>query len=49
MLSGTIPCGCEARKDVIFTRGELGRRELAIMGTAAIILALAYVGRGHHA
>lgn len=34
-------CGCESRKDIMFTSGKLGTTELAIV---AVILASLYVG-----
>lgn len=40
-----VPCGCEARKDVMFARGELGKRELAIVLASVTLLAAAFLTR----
>lgn len=37
-----VPCGCEARKEIMFTRGNLGVPEAAILATVAIVLTLSF-------
>lgn len=42
-----IPCGCEARKQIMFTEGKLGITEGAILAVAIGSIFIAYkYGRG---
>lgn len=36
-----VPCGCENRKYIMFTQGNIGRAEVAIVGAAILILVAA--------
>jgi hypothetical protein len=41
-FSKKLPCGCQARKEIIFTRGNLGVPEAAILVTVSLALLLAF-------
>jgi len=44
-----IPCGCEARKQIMFTQGKLGIPEGAILATAALALIITFNLRSKNA
>lgn len=37
-----VNCGCESRKQIIFTEGKPGRGELVILGTALAAVLIAW-------
>lgn len=45
LTMGKVPCGCEARKDVMFDRGQLGKREAAIVLATVTVLTVAWTMR----
>lgn len=42
MLIGKVnlPCGCEARREIMFTQGHAGWPDLLIIGTPFLVVAL---------
>jgi hypothetical protein len=48
MLNGKVPCGCESRKEIMFTKGHAGLTEGAILGVCGLAVFLAWkYGRTH--
>lgn len=37
-----IPCGCEARKEVMFTEGKLGVSEATILAASVLAIIIAW-------
>lgn len=37
-----VPCGCKARKDIMFTQGKPGLPEVLMLTTAALAIVAAY-------
>jgi hypothetical protein len=41
-LTHDLPCGCDARKDIMFTYGQVGGPEALILTTAALVVYLTW-------
>lgn len=37
-----VPCGCEARREIMFTHGHAGVTELCVIGVAVLAMVVAW-------
>lgn len=41
-----VPCGCEARKEIMFDSGGIGALEAAVLAAACLALVVTYTRKG---